>query len=138
MGSYPPYEDFTAFAIALGTILSAIVSLLGSSARRRLVEAGEAGIGELSELTGIFDAKALLAVFGPPDMGRKWRNVTLQDIRTARTPAGLLMSSDRVDYGCMLAALAGIMLDHRLAALLLLSALAIQVAGWIASLRVPK
>ncbi len=138
MGGYAPYSGFTEFAIAIGIVLSAIVSLLGSSGRRRAVVSGEASLGDLAELTGISETRAILAVFGPPDMGRIWRNVTLADIRKARTPAGWLMSSDRVDYACIGAALGGLMLDHRLSALLLVAALATQAAGWIAASRIPK
>ncbi|OYW85158.1 MAG: hypothetical protein B7X53_04430 [Hyphomonas sp. 34-62-18] len=138
MGGYPPYAGFTEFAIALGVILSAIVSLLGTSSRKRMIALGEARLQDLSEMTGILDPKQLLAVFGPPDMGRVWRNVTLLDIRRARAPAGWLMSSDLVDYACILAALIGLAFDYWLVPLLLLGALGVQLAGWIVSARVPK
>jgi hypothetical protein len=138
MSGYPPYTGFTEFAIALGVILSAIVSLLGTSSRKRMVALGEAGLQDLSEMTGILDPKQLFAVFGPPDMGRVWRNVTLHDIRKARAPAGWLMSSDLVDYACVLAALAGMAFNYPFIPLLLLGALGVQAAGWIVSARVPK
>ncbi|PKP80858.1 MAG: hypothetical protein CVT79_12600 [Alphaproteobacteria bacterium HGW-Alphaproteobacteria-18] len=138
MGGYPPYAGFTEFAIALGVILSAIVSLLGTSSRKRMVAMGEARLQDLSEMTGILDPKQLFVVFGPPDMGRVWRNVTLLDLRRARAPAGWLMSSDLVDYGCMLAAILGMLFNHSLIPLLLLGALGVQAAGWIVSARVPK
>lgn len=138
MGGYPPYTGFTEFAIALGVILSAIVSLLGTSSRKRMVAMGEARLQDLSEMTGILDPKQLFAIFGPPDMGRVWRNVTLLDIRRARAPAGWIMSSDLVDYGCILVALIGMFFNHSLIPLLLLCALGVQAAGWIVSARVPK
>ena len=138
MGGYPPYTGFTEFAIALGVILSAIVSLLGTSSRKRMVAMGEARLQDLSEMTGILDPKELFAIFGPPDMGRVWRNVTLLDIRRARAPAGWIMSSDLVDYACVLAAVIGILFNHSLIPLLLLGALGVQAAGWIVSARVPK
>ena len=138
MGGYPPYTGFTEFAIALGVILSAIVSLLGTSSRKRMVATGEARLQDLSEMTGILDPKQLFAVFGPPDMGRIWRNVTLHDVRQARAPAGWLMSSDLVDYACILAALAGMVFNYPFIPLLLLGALGVQLAGWIVSARVPK
>lgn len=138
MGGYPPYAGFTEFALALGVVLSAIVSLLGTSSRKRMIALGEARLSDLSEMTGILDPKQLLAVFGPPDMGRIWRSVTLLDIRRARAPLGWVMSSDLVDYGCILAAVLGVWLNYWLAPVLLLSALGIQLAGWIASMRIPK
>ena len=125
MGGYPPYTGFTEFAIALGVILSAIVSLLGTSSRKRMVALGEARLQDLSEMTGILDSKQLFAVFGPPDMGRIWRNVTLHDIRQARAPAGWLMSSDLVDYACVLAALAAMAFNYPFIPLLLLGALGV-------------
>lgn len=138
MGGYPPYAGFTEFAIALGVILSAIVSLLGTSSRKRVIAQGEARLQDLSEMTGILDPKQLFAVFGPPDMGRVWRSVTLLEIRRARTPAGWLMSSDLVDYACILAAFIGMAINYWLVPLLLLGALGVQAAGWIVSARVPK
>jgi hypothetical protein len=48
------------------------------------------------------------------------------------------MSSDLVDYACILAALIGLAFDYWLVPLLLLGALGVQLAGWIVSARVPK
>lgn len=138
MGGYPPYAGFTEFAIALGVILSAIVSLLGTSMRKRMVAAGEARMQDLAEMTGILDPRQVLAVFGPPDMGHVWRNVTLVDVRRARGPLGWLMSSDLVDYACTLAAVLALLINHKLVPLLLLGSLAVQASGWIVSARVPK
>ena len=138
MGGYPPYADFTEFAVALGVILSAIVSLLGTSSRKLVIAQGEARMQDLAEMTGLLDPKDVLAAFGPPDMGRIWRSVTLTDVRRARGPLGWLMSSDIVDYACMAAVAAALLFDHKLLPLLLLGALAVQVGGWIASTRVPK
>lgn len=138
MGGYPPYAGFTEFAIALGVILSAIVSLLGTSARKRTIALGEAKLSDLAEMTGIVDPKRLLAVFGPPGMGHTWPNVTLLEVRRARSPAGWLVSSDVVDYACILAAVAALNVHHKLMPLALMGALAVQLAGWIVSTRVPK
>jgi hypothetical protein len=138
MGGYLPYVDFTEFALALGIILSALVSLIGTSARKRTIAMGEARLSDLAEMAGILQPKQVMAVFGPPDMGRTWPSVTLLDVRRARTPLGWLMSSDLVDYACMLAAVAALLLNHTLVPLLTLSALAVQVAGWVVSARVPK
>ncbi len=138
MGGYPPYTGFTEFAVALGIILSAIVSLLGTSARKRTVAMGEARLSDLAEMTGILDPKQLLAVFGPPGMGRTWPSVTLLDVRRARGPMGWLMSSDLVDYACVLAAIVALSFDHKLLPLALMAALGVQLAGWAVSTRVPK
>ncbi len=138
MGGYPPYAGFTEFALALGVILSAIVSLIGTSARKRTIALGEARVADLAEMTGILDPKRLLAVFGPPGMGRTWPGVTLIDVRRAREPAGWLMSSDLVDYACALGALAALNIDHKLMPLVLIAALCVQIAGWVAASRVPK
>jgi hypothetical protein len=138
MGGYLPYVGFTEFAIALGIILSAIVSLIGTSARKRTIAMGEARMADLAEMTGILEPKQVLAVFGPPDMGRAWPGVNLLDVRRARTPAGWLMSSDLVDYGCIAAALLVLVANHPLLPLGLMIALGVQLAGWVVSARVPK
>lgn len=138
MGGYPPYTGFTEFAVALGIILSAVVSLLGTSARKRTVAMGEARLSDLAEMTGILDPKQLFAVFGPPGMERTWPSVTLLDVRRARGPMGWLMSSDLVDYACVLAAIVALSFDHKLLPLALMAALGVQLAGWVVSARVPK
>jgi hypothetical protein len=138
MGGYPPYAGFTEFALALGVILSAIVSLLGTSSRKRTIALGGAGVADLAEMTGILDPKQLLAVFGPPGMGRTWPSVTLHDVRRARAPAGWLMSSDLVDYACAAGALIALNVDHKLMPLVLIGALCVQIAGWVLASRVPK
>jgi hypothetical protein len=138
MGGYLPYVDFTEFAMALGVFLSALVSLIGTSGRKRTIALGEAKMSDLAEMTGILQPKQVLAAFGPPDMGLTWPRVTLLDVRRARQPLGWLMSSDLVDYACMLAAVAALLVNHQMMPLFLMTALAIQVAGWIVSARVPK
>lgn len=138
MSGYGPFDGFTLVAIALAVILSSLVSLIGTSGRKRNIALGEAQIGDLAEMTGIRDPKRILAVFGPPDMGRIWRNVTLQDVRRARTPEGWLMSSDLVDYACIAIAVLALMVSHKFMPALLMAALAIQVGGWIVSTRLPR
>ena len=138
MGGYPPYAGFTEFALALSVILSAIVSLVGTSGRKRTISRGEARLSDLAEMTGILDPRQVLAVFGPPGMDRTWPGVTLLDVRRARGPMGWLMSSDIVDYICILTALIALNLRHPLISLALFAVLAVQVAGWIVSARVPK
>jgi hypothetical protein len=138
MSGYGPFDGFTLVAIALAVILSALVSLIGTSGRKRNIVLGEAQVGDLAEMTGIRDPKRLQEVFGPPDMGRVWRSVTLLDVRRARTPEGWLMSSDLVDYACIAAAVTALMVPFRLMPAILLLALGIQVAGWIVSTRLPR
>jgi hypothetical protein len=138
MSGYGPFDGFTLVAIALAVILSALVSLIGTSGRKRNIVLGEAQVGDLAEMTGIRDPKRLQEVFGPPDMGRVWRSVTLLDVRRARTPEGWLMSSDLVDYACIAAAVTAMMVPFRLMPAILLLALGIQVAGWIVSTRLPR
>lgn len=138
MGGYPPYAGFTETAMAIAVILSAVVSLIGTSARKRNVSLGEARLSDLAEMTGILDPRHLLQVFGPPGMGHTWPSVTLLEVRRARAPLGWLMSSDLVDYACILAAIAGLWVSHWTAPLALLTAVGVQLAGWIASTRVPK
>ena len=138
MGGYPPYAGFTEFAIAVGVILSAIVSLVGTSARKRSIALGEAKLSDLAEMTGILDPRRLIAVFGPSGMGHTWPSVTLLEVRRARTPMGWLLSSDLVDYACILATVAALNVHHKLMPLALMGALGVQLAGWIVSTRVPK
>ena len=138
MGGYPPYAGFTEFAVALGVILSAIVSLLGTSARKRTIAMGEAKLADLAEMAGMLKPKDVLTAFGPPDMSRTWPGVTLLDVRKARTPLGWLMSSDLIDYACILGAVAALYFEHRLMPLALMAALGVQIAGSAVSARVPK
>ncbi|MEZ5998551.1 MAG: hypothetical protein R3B98_07655 [Hyphomonas sp.] len=138
MSGYGPFDGFTLTAIALAVILSAIVSLIGTSSRKRNIALGEAQTADLAEMTGIRDPKRLQEVFGPPDMGRVWRNVTLLDVRKARTPEGWLISSDLVDYACIAVAVVAFFVSHKFMPGFLLAALAIQAAGWIISTRLPR
>ncbi|MCA8901150.1 MAG: hypothetical protein KDA53_07845 [Hyphomonas sp.] len=138
MSGYGPFDGFTLTAIALAVALSALVSLIGTSARKRNIAIGEARLGDLAEMTGIRDPKRLLQVFGPPDMGHVWRQVSLLEVRRARTPEGWLISSDLVDYGCIAVAVLALMLKHWLMPGFLLGALAIQVAGWVVASRLPR
>jgi len=138
MGGYLPYVDFTEFAIALAIGLSALVSLIGTSGRKRTIAMGEARLSDLAEMTGILNAKQVMAVFGPPDMARTWPGVTLLDVRRARGPIGWLMSSDLVDYACIAAAGTVLVFDYWLVPLATMTALGVQLAGWVVSTRVPK
>lgn len=124
--------------MALAVILSALVSIIGTSARKRTISLGQARAEDLAEMTGILDPKHLLVEFGPPDMGRVWRTVTLLDVRRARQPQGWLMSSDLVDYGCAAIAVLALFVSHPLMHGALLFALCVQVAGWVVATRLPK
>lgn len=138
MSGYGPFDDFTLTAMALAIVLSAIVSLIGSSGRRRNVRLGGASVQDLCELTGITDPKELQDTFGPPDMGRIWRQVGLPDIRRARRPLGWLISSDLIDWGCIAVAAISFFYNHVLLSGAVAVALALQVAGWVAAARLPK
>ena len=138
MSGYPPYDGFTIVAIIVAIVLSAIVSLIGTAARKRTIALGEARVTDLAEMTGIRDPRQILDTFGPPDMGRVWRTVTLLEVRKARQPGGWLMSSDVVDYACVLIAATALFLSHPLINLALLAALAVQIAGWVVASGLPK
>ncbi len=133
-----PLDSLAITAMALGVVLSAIVSLIGTSARRFAVEESRASVQDLAELTGIMDAKRLQEVFGPPDLNRIWRGLTWRDVVAARQPAGHLMSDNRVDWASIAAAGATFLSHHSLAVLALWIAVGVQAAGWIAATRLPR
>jgi len=130
-------DALTGMAAAIAVILSAIVSLVGTSARERAVSLGQARIADLCELTGILEPKALQDIFGPPTMNGLWPTVTMTRIRKARRPLGYLLSDGRLDYACMAVAAASIFTDHPLMDLALGVAVTVQVAGWVAAVRLP-
>ncbi len=138
MSGYTPFDSLTATAAALAVILSALVSLIGASARRRNVEMKVASVQDLCELTGITDPRALQDVFGPPDMGRVWRTVTLPEVMAARRPLGRLISDPLVDWSCISIALLSFFSSHFLVEGGLLVAVIAQAGGWIAATRLPK
>jgi hypothetical protein len=138
MSGYPPFDGLAVTAAALIVILSAIVSLLGSGARRRAVELGQATTLDLCELTGITDPTQLQDVFGPPDMGRVWRSVTLQDILRERRPLGHLISNDAIDWAGIAVATVSFFWRPPLIELLLIVCVALQVASWVAASRLPR
>ena len=138
MSGYAPFDSLTATAAALAVILSAIVSLVGSAARRRNVELRAATVQDLCELTGITDPRELQDVFGPPDMGRVWRMVTLDDVMAARRPLGRLISDPVIDWACIAAALLSFFSDFVLVELALVAAALAQAGGWIAATRLPR
>jgi hypothetical protein len=138
MSGYGPFDDFTLTAMALAIILSAIVSLIGTSGRRRSAAMGEASALDLCELTGITDPKDLQETFGPPDMGRIWRHVTLEQVHQARRPLGWVISSNLVDWLCMGVATLSFFYDHVLLSGAVMLALIVQITGWVAASRLPR
>lgn len=138
MSGYPPFDGLAATAAALIVILSAIVSLLGSGTRRRAVELGQATTLDLCELTGITDPSQLQDVFGPPDMGRVWRSVTLQDIQRERRPLGHLISNDSLDWAGIAVATASFFWRHPMIEVLLIMFVVLQVTSWFAAARLPR
>ncbi|MEE9380776.1 MAG: hypothetical protein V3V03_05160 [Hyphomonadaceae bacterium] len=138
MSGYGPLDGLTIIALAIFTILSAIISLIGSSARRQSVENGVAQAQDLCELTGIMDPGELQDTFGPPDMGRVWRSVSMKDIERHRRPLGHILSNDLFDWFSFAAAIAAVFWRHPLVLLALLTVTALQVAGWVVSMRLPR
>ena len=130
-------EALTEVAAAIAVILSALVSLIGTSGRENTVRMGQARMAELCELTGILEPKMLQDVFGPPTMNGVWPTVTLERIAKARTPAGYLLSDSRVDYACIAAAIAALATNHWITNVLLAVAVGVQAAGWVISSRLP-
>lgn len=123
--------------IAIAIILSAIVSMIGTSARKRAVEEQRARASDLCELTGIFDPRTLQDVFGPPTMNGTYL-VSMKQVNKARMPLGHLLSDDRLDIICLLIAGLSLAVNHYLADLFLVVAAAFQTAGWLISSGLPE
>ncbi len=138
MTGYGPLDGLANTAIALAIILSAIVSLVGTSARKRAVMEGRATAQDLAELSGITDPRDLLDAFGPPDMGRVWRSTTMEEVRSKTTPLGHLISGDLVDWACIAVAVLSFVLKSPFIVLALWAAAAAQFAAWIAATRLPR
>ena len=131
-------DPFTVTAIALAVLLSSLVSLIGSAARRRSVMMAEASVRDLCELTGILNPMELQDIFGPPNLNRVWQNLTLQRVLEERRPLGHLMSGQGIDWACILVALASFFSGNFLIEISLLVALGVQLAGWIYSAKLPQ
>lgn len=142
MSGYGPTDGLMLAAMAIAVVLLAIVSLVGTSTRRRNVIEGEARTVDLAELTGILDPKLLQDTFGPPDMGRVWRSVSLQEVSRARRPIGWLLSSDLVDYAGIIISIAALIVPFyavkEFLSVGVVLALIGQVSGWVLSTRLPK
>lgn len=128
-----PAEPFIAFAI----ILSAIVSVIGTSARKRAVDEGRARASDLCELTGIFDPRVLQDVFGPPTLNGVYL-VNMKQVNKARMPLGHLLSDDRLDLACILIAIVSFLTNHFVSDIFLVAAAAFQTAGWFISSGLPE
>ena len=123
--------------IAIAVILSAIVSLIGTGARKQAVIEGRATAADLCELTGVFEPRVLQDLFGPPTMNGIYL-VSLAQVRKARQPLGLLISEDRFDLACIGIALITFVLNYDLLDLFLMIAAAYQTAGWFISVKLPQ
>ena len=131
-------DGFTVTAIALAVLLSALVSLIGSSARRQAVVMAEAGPRDLCELTGILNPKELQDIFGPPNLNRIWQNLTLERVMAERRPLGHVISGQAVDWACVAAGLLAFFSSFFLIEIGLLIAFGVQVTGWIYAAKLPK
>lgn len=131
-------DALTGVAAALAVMLSAIVSLVGTSSRERLVKLGQARVADLCELSGILEPGALQDVFGPPTMQGTWPTVTLERIERERRLPGYLLSDNRVDYVTMAVAALSLFMNQPLMDLALGAALVTQVAGWVIATRLPR
>ena len=127
----------TTLLVGIAVILSALVSVLGSSARRRAVTEGRARAADLCELTGVHEPRALQDIFGPPTMDGVYP-VTMEQVRRARRPLARLLSDDTVDYACMGAAALAIVWSTPVTTLFLVIAASIQTVGWFLAGQLPK
>ncbi len=133
-----PLDGFASLSISLAVLLSVLVSLIGSSARRRSVLIGQARLRDLCELTGMTRRADIYEAFGPPGMDRVWRHLTLADIAQHRRPLGLLISDQRLDWACAAAAILSFFSDHALIEIALIAALSMQISAWVSAARLPS
>ena len=63
---------------------------------------------------------------------------TLERVKQARQPLGLIISEDRVDIACIVVAVATFLTSHPVSDLVLMIAAAYQTAGWFISVRLPE
>ncbi|MEL6257828.1 MAG: hypothetical protein AAFQ67_02070 [Pseudomonadota bacterium] len=133
-----PLEGLPLTTAAIAVVLSAIVSLIGSAARRQAVLDGRAKAQDLAELSGLRSLQALQDAFGPPNMDSIWRDVTLAEIDRKRTPLGRLISDPVVDYASIGAAILPLFVNGPYTALGVWAAAAVQTVGWIGAARLPR
>lgn len=133
-----PLDGFATVALALAVILSGLVSLIGSSARRQAVIMAAAQVRDLCELTGITNPNELQDVFGPPNLNRVWQNLTLERVLAERRPLGVLLSGQALDWACIIAGSLAFFSSFALIELALMAAFGIQVASWFVAARLPR
>lgn len=138
MGGYGAVSGLTITSMSLAIILMAITSMIGAASRRLAIENGYASVRELCELTGITNVKQLQDIFGPPDLNRVWRNLTLEQVLKERRPAGLLISGRAVNWGSILIAILALFRPNELVLLALFLACFAQIGGWALSVKLPK
>lgn len=138
MGGYGAVSGLTITSVGLAVILMAITSMIGAASRRLAIEQGFAGVRELCELTGITNVKDLQDIFGPPDLNRVWRNLTLERVMAERRPAGHLISGRVVNWVSIFMAVFALVRPNELVLLGLFLACFAQIGGWALSVKLPK
>ena len=131
-------SGLTLISVALTVILSAFVRLVQTMQLRQRVMAGLTSVRELSELSGITDARDLQDVFGPPGMNRVWNHVTLATIEARRRLAGYLMADSRLHWACIAIGILAFMISHWIVQGLLITAALIQAGAWVSAFQLPK
>ena len=133
-----PLDGLTTVALALAVILSGLVSLIGSSARRQAVIMAAAQVRDLCELTGITSPNDLQDIFGPPNLNRVWQTLTLEQVLAERRPLGVLLSGQALDWACIVAGGLAFFSSFALIEIALVTAFAIQLASWVVAARLPR
>ena len=130
-------SGLTLATIAIAVILSAVVSLVGTSARRRAVAEGRARAADLCELTGLLEPRALQDVFGPPTLNGVY-HVSLESVQRARRPLGRVMSWDAGDGISVGVALLSFIWSGPVMSVFVATAAIYQIAGWLVASRLPR
>ncbi|MEM8615470.1 MAG: hypothetical protein AAGF20_00900 [Pseudomonadota bacterium] len=125
-------------AIALATLLSALIRTIQTTQLHQRVRYGLTSWRELSELSGIADPRDLQDVFGPPSLDRVWQTVKLPDIQARRRLAGYLMSDLRLHGACALCAVMALPVSHWSTQLLVCVAALAQAGGWLSASQLPR
>ena len=128
----------TLISLALTVMLSAFIRLVQTKQLRQRVVAGQTSVRELSELSGITDARDLQDVFGPPGMNRIWSHVTLGTIETKRRLAGYLMTDHRLHWSCIAIGAIAFVIGHWIVQTLLIMGALAQAGAWISAFQLPK
>lgn len=138
MSGFGAVSGLTVLAAGLSVILMAFVSMIGAASRRLAVDEGRASIKDICELTGILEVGDLQDIFGPPDMNRVWRNLTMERVLAHRRPAGHLMTGRAANWASVGIALLALFFPNELTLLALFFAVLAQCAGWMLSYRLPR